>query len=301
MRRSVLAVTAAAASLVLACAAPAQFAAAGVTHPGAAQHPAVGNFKLPYTDPEQAGLLTLCNEKLQPITHGLITTKPFVWRVVSSVPAPAGYRLKGETAVLATYQPREYTPAGAWSGLIFTAASVYSTPSHPTVQLTPIDQPLDYMTESFPPIWDHLIELRMYLGGPDRAMYDDHYGAADIQVIGNTWTMVEGGHGSCTAGSAVSREVILGLPGSNGTPSPGASSGGTSQSGTQSGQATASNSSSSPAAGGATNSGSGTDAAASTSSQSSVAPAAIVVGVLVILALGAVVLWSGRRRRRAGL
>jgi hypothetical protein len=298
MRRPVLAATAGLASVVLACAAPAQFAAAGVTHPAKS---ATSTFKLPYTDPQQAGLLTLCNEKLQPITHGLITTKPFVWRVVSSVPTPAGYRIKNATAVLATYQPRQYTPAGAWSGLIFTAASVYTNYSHPMVQLTPIDQPMDWMTESFPPLWDHLIELRMYLGGPDRAMYDDNYGAADIQIIGNTWKLVVGGHGSCTDGSATSREVLLNLPGASGTPTPGASSGGTGQSSTHSGSATASDSSSSPATGGATGSGSGTDAAASTSSESSVAPAAIVVGVLVVLALGAVALWSGRRRRRAGL
>jgi hypothetical protein len=308
MRRSVIAV--AAAGLVLAVGAPAQFASAGVTRADTAQRhgtvahstasfPTLHGFKLPYTDPNQTGLLTLCNEHLQPITHGLITTKPFVWRIVSSVAAPSAYHVKGATATLVTYQPRQYTPAGAWSGLVFGAASVYTNYQHPMVQLTLADQPLDWMTDDFPPIWDHLIELRMYLGGPDMAMDDMAYGAADIQVIGDHWTLVEGGHASCTDGKAESRAQLLGLPGTSGTVAPSNSA--------STDPAAGSTSSTSPAASGggsSSSSSNGSATVASTSAEntsSGVEPAAIAVGVLVVVMLGGVALWRGRARRRAGL
>jgi hypothetical protein len=254
-------------------------------------------FHLPYTDPNQAGLLTLCNKKLQPITHGSINTAPFVWRIVSSVPTPAAWRVKGVTATLFAYQPRRYTPAGAWSGTALTAASVYSNLAHPMVQGTPIDQPLTQMTSNFPPLWDHLIELRVYLGAPDRSPSVLDYGAADLQISGKTWTMVVGGHASCTAGTATSREVLLGLPGANGKPKPKAAGAAAKPSSASSAASTAAASSSASAPAGA-----GTAASATASdSSSSLAPVGIGAGVLVVVLLAAGGLWRGRRRSRAGL
>jgi hypothetical protein len=183
-------------------------------------------FRLPYTDPDQAGWLTLCNVALKPITHGLITAKPFIWRVVSNVPATKGFFVKGAKAVLFAYQPRPYTPAGAWSGTQMSSSSLYTNPNYPMVQSTPLDLPLTQMTVAFPPIWDHLIELRVYLGAPGIPEDTIGYGAADLQVIGDTWTLVAGGHSSCTDGSAVSEERAVHMPGSSGTPTEAAGGGG---------------------------------------------------------------------------
>jgi hypothetical protein len=303
MRRSLFAV--AAAGLVLAFVAPAQIAAAGVTTAAKAERattsfPTMHGFKMPYSDPNQAGLLTLCNEKLQPITHGSISTVPFVWRAVASVAAPSYMRIKGATATLVAYQPRPYTPAGAWSGTDLSAGAVYSNPGHPMAQLTPVDFPLSQMTGMFPPIWDHLIELRLYLGAPNRSPDVMGYAAADIQVIGNTWTMVEGGDASCTDGTAVSREVQLGIPGASRTAAPGATTGA---------EPAAKTGSASPAAAGAASSastGSGataadSDSAASSSSGSSIDPVAIILGVLAVVLLAGGGLVRSRRRSRAGL
>jgi hypothetical protein len=308
MRRSVFAV--AAAGLVLACAAPAQFAVAGVTHTATAQRhdtadhaaakfPTMHGFKLPYTDPNQAGLLTLCNEQYQPITHGSLTTVPFVWRVVSDVPTPNGYRVKGVTATLFSYQPRPYTPAGAWSGEALTAASLYSNYRYPMVQETPIDQPLTQMTNAYPPIWDHLIELRLYWGAPDTQPDVMQYAAADLQIIGNTWTMVEGGTSGCKSGNAVSREVLDGMPGASGTPKPDATTapGGTGGSHTSPASAAA-GSSHSPATGSDTSASSASD---DSSSVGGLEPAAIGIGAAVVILLAGITFWRGRRSRRAGL
>jgi hypothetical protein len=304
MRRAFF--TVAATGLLLACAAPAQFAAAATTHAvvaqhqGAAQHaaksfPTMHGFKLPYTDPNQVGLLTLCNTRDQPITHGSLTTAPFVWRVVSSVQAPRAFRKKGVTATLFSFQPRPYTPAGAWSGEALTAASLFSSFAHPMVQETPIDEPLTQMTNAYPPIWDHLIELRVYLGAPDSEADVMQYGAADLQITGNTWTMVEGGTSGCKSGTAVSREVLLGMPGASGTPKPGATRATRATGGSHTSPASAAGSSSRSAAAG---SASGAQSASDNSSAvGGAAPAAIGIGLAVVVVLAAITLWRGRRRR----
>ena len=313
VKRSLLA--AGAAGLVLTLAAPAPFAAAGVTgsartqHAAAAAHadsgfPTMHGFKLPYTDPDQAGLLTLCNTKDQPITHGSIATMPFVWRAVSDVPTPKQLRVRGVTASLFAYQPRPYTPAGDWSGTALTAASLYRNLAHPMVQETPIDVPLTQMTESFPPIWDHLIELRLYLGAPDMSPDVIQYAAADLVINGSTWAMVEGGTAGCTSGTAVSREVLDHMKGASGTPTPAAS---TAAGGTGGGHASPQASAGSGAGSSASHSAlaaaeTGASNASDSSSVGGVVPGAIGVGVTVVVVLAASALWRGRRRgRRAGL
>ena len=98
------------------------------------------------------------------------------------------------------------------------AASYYFSRDHPMAQFTPIDSPLTQMTIAYPPLWDHLIQLRLYLGAPNAPTLTTHYAAADIQVIGKTWRLVAGGHSSCTAGNAVSEEALVGMPGARGKP-----------------------------------------------------------------------------------
>jgi hypothetical protein len=281
-------------SLSVAAIAPAQLATASPVRSGASQDAASAGFHVPYTDPDQAGWLTLCNVALKPITHGSITARPFVWRVVSSVAAPKGYFVKGAKAQLFAYQPRPYTPAGAWSGTVLAAPSFYDNPAHPMAQFTPIDTPLTQMTVAFPPIWDHLIELRLYLLGPGLPELDEGYAAADLQITGNTWTLVAGGHSSCTDGSAVSEEVVYGMPGATGTPTDPAGGGGNSASGSAPTPSAGTNPTSS------SGSSAGQAAAGPGSSSTPVAAVGAGVAVVVIAALVSGGVWW-RRRRRAGL
>jgi hypothetical protein len=271
------------AGLALAAVAPAQLAMAAGARPAAAR---TVSGSLPYTDPNQVGTLTLCNTQDQPITHGSITAKPFVWRVVSSEPTPQGYWVKGATAQLFAYRAQRQVSPYNWSGQVLAGASEYSNPAHPMAQFTPIDEPFTYMTVTFPAMWDGLYQLRLYLGGPYLEEYEQTYPAADIRVTGNTWTLVSGGHASCTTGTAVSREAMLGLPGANSSPS-----------------ASASASASSSAAAGATSS-AGASSSAGTASAALASHSGSGAGLLlassgavavVLLATGGV--WWIRRRR----
>ncbi len=273
--------------------APAGAAVAATSQASVRQEPGREAFHLPYTDPNQAGWLTLCGTNLKPVTHGSITAAPFVWRVVSNVRAPKGWWVKGAKAQMFAYQPRPYTPAGAWSGTIMGAPSYYSNRAHPMAQFTPIDSPLTQMTEAFPPIWDHLIELRLYLGAPGTPEDTLGYAAADIQVTGKTWTLVAGGNSSCTAGRVEAEEVAVNMPGARATPKA-----------SQSASASASNSSSpAPSSGGSAGSTGSPAAASGASSGSSQSSAGVALaGLAVAVVLIAVVISGGvwwRRRRRA--
>ena len=294
LARLLFAATAVCAAAVI----PAQAAMAAPAHSAATSK---ASFHLPYTDPNQAGWLTLCGVNLKPVTSGSITTTPFVWRVVSSVTAPKVYFIKGARASLYAYQPRPYTPAGAWSGTIMAAPSLYSNRLHPMAQFTPIDQPLSYMTESFPPIFDHLLQLRLYLSAPDRVADTNNYAAADIQVIGKTWKLVAGGNASCTSGKAISLETVTGMPGASGTPKPhpaGAAREGTSSPAAGSGGSSAGTGGS----GGSGSGGSGSVDAANAAHTSGLVPVAAGLGaaaVLIVALLASAAIWR-RRRRAAG-
>lgn len=283
-----------------AAAMPAQAALAAPAHSTASQARALSEatskaaFHLPYTDPDQVGWLTLCGVNLKPVTEGNINTKPFVWRVVSNVPALKIYFSHGARAVLYAYQPREQTPAGAWSGTIMATPSAFSNRAHPMAQFTPIDQPLSYMTKAFPPLLDHLIELRLYMGAPGMEEDVNDYAAADIQVIGNTWRLVAGGNASCTSGKAVSEETLSGMPGASGMPEP--VKAGAAQSGSAAPSAGANGSNSSNSTGSGTAGSVDAADAAHTSSAVPVAAGLGAVAVLIIALLAAAGIWRRRRR-----
>jgi LPXTG-motif cell wall-anchored protein len=159
---------------------------------------------VPFQDENQNGALTLCNTAGQPITSGSLRTVPFVWRAVSSTPAPAHYT----RAYLVLYQPMQYEDPADWTGYQLTVQAIFSNPKNPMAQSTYADQPLLWPDQEMPPHWDGLYELRMYFSQPFMSSYSTRYPAAVIRVTGDTWTLVSGGGGSCDAGTAVSIETL---------------------------------------------------------------------------------------------
>jgi len=255
---------------------------------------------VPYTDPNAVGYIGLCNQAGQQITSGSINTDPFTWRAVSSQPAPSDYAVPGQTAILLAYQPQEGLEASEWSGDSLTASSRYSNASNPMAAATDRDGSLAVFMQEYLPKWDGFLQLRMYLGAPNKQQYDLTYPALNIQVTGDTWTAVGGGPVDCASGTAESLETIV-LPSSTTTTttSPGGSStpsitptGHGSGSGGTSGGSTGSSKGSVTPTGGASPA-NGTVAATPTSSHAAV----IAAAVLVALA-GLVALVSLLRRRR---
>src|SRR4051794_32365924 len=68
--------------------------------------PAAAVGAVPYDDPATVGYLGLCDKAGQPVDHGDIHDRPFVWSALASAAAPAGYDAEGRTATLFAYQPR---------------------------------------------------------------------------------------------------------------------------------------------------------------------------------------------------
>ncbi len=85
--------------------------------------PAGADPSVPYTDPDAAGYIGLCNQAGQQITGGNVDTAPFAWRAVSSQPAPAPYSGPTRTAILLAYQPLMGLASSDWSGDELTASA----------------------------------------------------------------------------------------------------------------------------------------------------------------------------------
>jgi hypothetical protein len=164
---------------------------------------------LPYTDQYSHGYVGLCDKNGDNVTHGSVYDKPFVWRAVSSVPAPTNFAGNGRKATLWAAQPRKGIDAGHWSGQALTASSYYTNVSVPIAQATERDYALSDFLNAYPPQWDRLLELRVYFSAPDAGGDQATYAAADIRVTGTTWSLVSGGKVDCTAGDATSPEAAL--------------------------------------------------------------------------------------------
>ena len=178
-----------------------------------------GAASVPYTDSYSNGVIGLCDHNNQPITHGNINDHPFAWLAVSSSPAPAGFTGYGMSATLYAYQVRQGVDPGYFTGDQITAASYYTNIAHPMVAASADGSSVADVIKQLPLQWDGLIELRMYFGAPGVGIHNDTYPETDIQVVGDTWTVVRGGTVSCTAGFAVSA-VEGGPPASSATASP---------------------------------------------------------------------------------
>jgi hypothetical protein len=164
---------------------------------------------VPYTDPGASGYIGLCDQRGHQITSGRVDAAPFVWRAVSSVPAPPSYNGAGRTAALLGYLAMKALPPGDWSGELLTASTRYSNPLAPTAQATGRDESLSALMSDFPAQWEGFYELRIYLGAPDRETYEVKYPALNIQVKGDEWHAVGGGPVNCQASTAESIESIL--------------------------------------------------------------------------------------------
>jgi hypothetical protein len=164
---------------------------------------------VPWTDSSVTGFLGLCDSHGQPVESGSLDAAPFVTRAVSSVAAPSPYGEAGRTATLYAFQPRQDLPPGKWSGDMLTASTRYTNPAHPMAEATGGDLSLADFVSEFPPSWDGLIQLRLYLGAPSQPPLTVSYASTTVKVTGSTWSVVSGGTASCTSGQATSIESLL--------------------------------------------------------------------------------------------
>jgi hypothetical protein len=129
--------------------------------------------------------------------------KPFVWTAASSLKAPAPYDGTGRKATLLAFQPRQGAAPGEWSGDQLTGSIAYPDPAHPTVRATADDFSLQDFVDGFPPRWDGMLQLRMYLSAPGQKAQSTGYASTDIKVSGQTWTIVGGGPGAGPGGANI--------------------------------------------------------------------------------------------------
>ena len=170
---------------------------------------AAGASTVPFRDPAAQGYLGLCDAAGHQITSGSTLTVPFAWRVVSTQPAPAPYDNSYRTAILLAYQPQNGLTPGEWSGEELTASSRYSNPAHPMAAAATGDLSLAEFVGDYPPRWDGLVQLRLYLGTANAPVYSLHYPTLDLRVSGTTWRALDGGSVNCHAGTAESLESIV--------------------------------------------------------------------------------------------
>ena len=267
------------------------------TVPAAVAATASPAFRVPFTDTNVDGWLTFCNQKNQPVTSGSIYAQPFAWKTISSAEAPAGYRKSTARATLYAYQPLQYIDPGDWSGAQLTAGSVYSNPGHPVSAATAVDVPLVNFVQAYPPHWEGLVEIRMMFSGVDEEQLMTPYAAAVLRITGTTWTLVEGGGGSCSQGNGISMETAA-LPKKDlkakqdaahpaNAPAPGSST-----------SASAGSGSSATGTGGQSSTGSGARLASADTSSGGISAAGlagIAVGVLALVWIAITMI--GRRRR----
>jgi hypothetical protein len=270
---------------------------------------AYGDTSVPYTDSTAKGTITLCDYAGRPVTHGKVNDVPFVWAAVSSAAAETVFGGPGRTATLFAYQPRQGSPPQDWSGEQLTAGSTYADLAHP-VAVANQDEgaALKSFMDAYPTQWDGLVQLRVFLGAKNQGIQNTTYPTADIQVKGDTWTLLRGGNVPCDVANASLR--LNGVPstlpsggsaigGGSATAAPGGSSGnhsGASQTVTGSGRS----GDPSNGAGGGAGKANGVSAPRKTSSGGAGLGVGIAgVGILVVLGAAWLIVRS-RRARAAG-
>lgn len=266
-----------------------------------------GDSSVPYTDASATGSITLCDNAGRTIDHGNVSDVPFAWAALSSTPAQAPFDQNGRTATLFAFQPRENNPPQDWSGGQLTAGSSYTDPAHP-VAVAAADEgaALKSFLESYPTQWNGLVQLRMFLGAPGQGINNNSYPATDIQVTGSTWKVLRGGGLSCDLAVASLRQA--GVPASlpptpavtgsaTSSTSPGSHSTGMPGGGTHPSGGSSNATAPGTAGGGAGNSGGGS--AAGKASGGDLGMTGGLVGVAILVLVGAGLLIARYRRRRS--
>jgi hypothetical protein len=264
---------------------------------------------VPYTDSLANGSITLCDNTGHPVTHGSVNDVPFVWAAVASSPARPPFDRPGRTATLFAFQPRQGVAPQEWNGQQLTTGLSYSDPAHP-VAVASLDEGAAFKSflDSYPPQWNGLVQLRIFLGVPDGGIHNTSYPTADLQVKGDTWTVLRAGDLPCDVAVA-----SLKLAGAPSTPVPGSSSttggSGGSTPGTASGGHPGSSSAAtgtaqpgiSPSMSGGVAAGNGPgSSAAGKNTGRGWGPTVGLVGLGVLILLGAGLVIPMIRRRRAG-
>jgi hypothetical protein len=256
---------------------------------------AVATESVPFRDPAATGTITLCDTLGHVATHGNIHVKPFIWRAVGSTRPPAGYDGKGRIAALYGYQPIKDVAPGQWNGEFLTAGGQYTSRSRPMAPATPVDPSLADLMDNYPPKWDGLIQLRLFVGAPRQPTLTSPYDAATLKITGTTWTLLDGGRDGCGSGTARSVEMALPSIARMPTPAPNATTD-TPVSGGQRSPArgtptTNAASASALRPGGSTESQSQVASSRPTSSGPSRLPWLIGVGIVAAAAAGALLWW----------
>ena len=252
---------------------PAQAAAVGAT--------------APYTDAQATGYVTLYDKAGNAIKSGRVKDKPFVWKAVGTKPATAPYDATGRKATLVAYQPRKGIAPGAWSSDTLTASTAYPDVKHPTATATAEDFSLqDFLTE-FPPQWDGMVQVRLYLSAPKAQAQTTGYASTDLKITGDTWVVVGGGPGAGPGGANIPGKVAS-------TPKASASPGGSGAPGPSSG-ASASSSAGAVAGGDTSVAGTGTEALADLPYLRTPGYLSVAASVIVAVVFGGALF---RRRRQ---
>lgn len=167
---------------------------------------------VPWTDPAATGGISLCSARGVPVTSGSIDL-PIAATAVGASHAPAPYDGPSRSASLVASQPRQGIAPGEWSGMGMTALSRYSNPAHPTVEILPADYTLRGVTQAYPPAWDGILQLRIYLRAVNTPTFVTSYSATAVRIRGDSWQQVGEAAGDvCRAGRATSVVKLLGLP-----------------------------------------------------------------------------------------
>lgn len=167
---------------------------------------------VPYVDPSSTGALSFCGADGSSLSGGTLTDGPFAVTTLASSATPSDYAVPGATATLYAYQPREALAPAQWSGELMTGASRYADVAHAAVKALPADLSLGGFVADFPPAWNGLVQLRVYVGAPGQPIRSGKYDSADVQVSGDSWTLLRGGHSSCAQVKATPLAQLLGVP-----------------------------------------------------------------------------------------
>jgi hypothetical protein len=160
--------------------------------------------KVPYDDPQAAGLLTLCSADGKAVTGGKVGVHPFVGAVLGRTGVPSGVDPKGAVATLFAYQPRIGVEVSEFSGTPITAAGALTDPARPAVAVTKDAWSVGDFVTAFPATDDGYVQLRLYLGTADAGtLTENPYDTADLRVDGDSWALVRGGSASCAGTSAL--------------------------------------------------------------------------------------------------